>query len=64
MSTDAKATKILARTFFNQLRSSGYTPTQVIAVATELIDLVANDIREADKAQSASPSTEENRPAA
>jgi len=64
VSTDAKATKILARTFFNQLRSSGYTPTQVIAVATELIDLVANDIREADKAQSASPSTEENRPAA
>ena len=64
MSTDAKATKILARTFFNQLRSSGYTPTQVIAVATELIDLVANDIREADKAPSASPSTEENRPAA
>lgn len=66
MSTDAKATKILARTFFNQLRSSGYTPTQVIAVATELIDLVATDIREADKAP-ASPSAhpgEENRPAA
>ena len=55
VSTDAKATKILARTFFNQLRSSGYTPTQVIAVATELIDLVATDIREADKA-SATPS--------
>ena len=66
MSTDAKATKILARTFFNQLRSSGYTPTQVIAVATELIDLVATDIREADKTPSASPAhpTEENRPAA
>jgi hypothetical protein len=66
VSTDAKATKILARTFFNQLRSSGYTPTQVIAVATELIDLVATDIREADKAP-ASPSaqpSEENRPAA
>ena len=66
VSTDAKATKILARTFFNQLRSSGYTPTQVIAVATELIDLVATDIREADKATpaaSAHPS-EENRPAA
>jgi hypothetical protein len=66
VSTDAKATKILARTFFNQLRSSGYTPTQVIAVATELIDLVATDIREAEKATpppSAHPS-EENRPAA
>jgi hypothetical protein len=66
VSTDAKATKILARTFFNQLRSSGYTPTQVIAVATELIDLVATDIRDADKAPPApaAQSTEENRPAA
>ena len=65
MSTDSKATKILARTFFNQLRSSGYTPTQVIAVATELIDLVATDIREADKTPAApTASTEENRPAA
>lgn len=65
MSTDAKATKILARTFFNQLRSSGYTPTQVIAVATELIGLVATDIREGDKAPPAPTShSEESRPAA
>lgn len=65
VSTDAKATKILARTFFNQLRSSGYTPTQVIAVATELIDLVATDIRGADKGPAASPvNAEESRPAA
>lgn len=65
VSTDAKATKILARTFFNQLRSSGYTPTQVIAVATELIDLVATDIRDADKGPAASPvNAEESRPAA
>jgi hypothetical protein len=46
VSTDAKASKILARTFFNQLRASGYTPTQVIGVATELIDLVTSDIKE------------------
>jgi len=64
MSTDAKATKILARTFFNQLRSSGYTPTQVIAVATELIDLVATDIREGEKTPAPTPHAEENRPAA
>ena len=50
MSTDVKGTKILARTFFNQLRSSVYTPTQVIGIATELIDLVTTDIRDADKA--------------
>jgi hypothetical protein len=65
VSTDAKATKILARTFFNQLRSSGYTPTQVIAVATELIDLVATGIREADKTPATSSvDAEESRPAA
>jgi hypothetical protein len=46
VSTDAKGTKILARTFFNQLRSSGYTPNQIIGIATELIDLVTCDLRE------------------
>jgi hypothetical protein len=65
VSTDAKATRILARTFFNQLRSSGYTPTQVIAVATELIDLVATDIRDGDKASDVPPTQAgESRPAA
>jgi hypothetical protein len=65
VSTDAKATRILARTFFNQLRSSGYTPTQVIAVATELIDLVATDIRDSDKTPATtSGGAEESRPAA
>ena len=50
MSTDAKASKILARTFFNQLRGSGYTPNQVIGIASELIELVTEDLRQADKA--------------
>jgi len=45
VSTDVKGTKILARTFFNQLRSSGYTPNQIIGIATELIDLVTVDLR-------------------
>lgn len=49
MSTDHKGTKILARTFFNQLRAGGYTPNQIIGIATELIDLVASEIRESDK---------------
>jgi hypothetical protein len=53
VSTDVKATKTLARTFFNQLRSSGYSPTQVIGVATELIDLVTCDLRDTDKALAA-----------
>ena len=49
MSTDKKGTKILARTFFTQLRAAGYTPQQIIGVATELLDLVTTEIREGDK---------------
>ena len=50
VSTDAKGTKILARTFFQQLRASGYTPHQIIGVATELIDLVTTELRGAEAA--------------
>lgn len=49
MSTDKQAPRILARTFFTQLRASGYTPTQIIGIATELLDLVTEDIKGADK---------------
>ena len=51
MSTDAKGTKILARTFFQQLRAAGYTPNQIIGVATELIDLVTVEVKENAAAQ-------------
>lgn len=64
MSTDAKATKILARTFFNQLRASGYSSSQVIGVATELIDLVTSDLREEGRRSSVNEaSVDEARPA-
>ncbi|MBN8231770.1 hypothetical protein JYK02_30075 [Corallococcus macrosporus] len=53
MSTDQKGTRILARTFFNQLRASGYTPHQVIGIATELLELVTTDLKEGDKAAAA-----------
>ena len=46
MSTDKKGTKILARTFFTQLRGGGYTPNQILDIATELIDLVTTDLKE------------------
>lgn len=46
MSTDKKGTRILARTFFAQLRSGGYTPNQIVDIATELIDLVTTDLKE------------------
>lgn len=47
--TDKKGTKILARTFFNQLRAGGFTQNQIIDLAGELIELVASDIRDHDK---------------
>ena len=60
MSTDKKGTKILARTFFNQLRAGGYTPNQIIDIATELIDLVTNDLK--DPQPKATSKTEGLRP--
>ncbi len=59
MSTDKQAPRILARTFFTQLRANGYTPTQIIGVATELLDLVTEDIKGGDK--SVVPPTAETR---
>lgn len=49
MNIDKQNRRTLARTFFNQLRSSGYTPTQIIGMATELLDLVTEDIKGVDK---------------
>jgi hypothetical protein len=49
LSTDQKGPRILARTFFTQLRSSGYTPHQIIGIATELLDLVTEDLKQGEK---------------
>ncbi|MBM4378603.1 MAG: hypothetical protein FJ086_04775 [Deltaproteobacteria bacterium] len=55
MSTDKQGAKILARTFYSQLRASGYTANQIIGVATELLDLVTEELKDAsaNKAQAA-----------
>lgn len=55
MSTDTKGTKIVARTFFQQLRSSGYTPNQIIGIASELIELVTCELRDREKAAPSVP---------
>jgi hypothetical protein len=49
LSTDQKGPRILARTFFAQLRSSGYTPQQIIGIATELLDLVTEELKNPEK---------------
>ncbi len=40
-----KGAKILARSFFKELRDNGYDCNQILAISTELIDLVTRDIR-------------------
>ncbi len=62
MSTDPKGPKILARTFFNQLRASGYTQNQIIGIAAELIDLVTLDIKDGEKLAATLPASEAPRP--
>jgi len=42
---DAKGTKILAKSLFKELRTSGYTANQILGLSTELIDLVTRDLR-------------------
>lgn len=42
---DVKGTQILAKSLFKELRSSGYTPNQILSLSTELIDLVTQDLK-------------------
>ena len=53
MSTDKKGTKILARTFFTQLRAGGYTPNQILDISSELIELVTSEMKEISKLEGA-----------
>jgi hypothetical protein len=44
---DAQRVRILARSFYKELRSSGYTPKHLLALSTELIELITLDLRKA-----------------
>ncbi len=57
---DNKATKILAKSLFKELRGNGYTANQILGLTTELIDLVTQDLRDASAA-AAEPAREEAR---
>ena len=43
---DDKATQILAKSLFKELRGSGYSSNQILGLTTELIDLVTQNLRE------------------
>ena len=41
----AVAARVLARSFYKELRSRGYGPNQLLAVSSELIGLVTQDLK-------------------
>jgi hypothetical protein len=45
LNANKQKTRLLAQNFFNQLRADGYTPMQIIGMATELLDLVSEDLK-------------------
>ncbi len=47
---DNKATQILAKSLFKELRGNGYSANQILGLTTELIDLVTQDLRDANAA--------------
>ena len=42
---DVKATRILAKSLFKELRGNGYSPNQILSLSSELIELVTQDLR-------------------
>jgi hypothetical protein len=44
--TAPSGARILARSFYRELRSNGYTPAELVAVSTELIELVTIELRD------------------
>ena len=46
---DNKATQILAKSLFKELRGNGYSPNQILGLTTELIELVTQDLRDASQ---------------
>lgn len=43
---DPRALAILAKTIYRELRASGYAERDVVALASELVGMVASDMRE------------------
>jgi hypothetical protein len=42
---DPRALAILAKTIYRELRASGYVEGDVMALASELLDIVANEVK-------------------
>ena len=51
-----RATKILAKSFYRDLRQNGYTHNQVVSMASELISLVTQDLHDGGRKPAQTPS--------
>jgi len=40
-----KAVKILAKSIFRELKTNGYEPREIVALSTELLDLLSTDFK-------------------
>jgi hypothetical protein len=40
-----KAVKILAKSIFRELKTNGYEPREIVALSTELLDLLSGDFK-------------------
>ncbi len=50
----AAGARILARSFYKELRENGYTPRQLLTLSTELIDLITQDLQNERKSAAGS----------
>lgn len=48
-----KAVKIIAKSMYKELRNNGYDPKQIVALSSELISLVTNEMKEDTAARAA-----------
>jgi hypothetical protein len=58
-SRDPRAFPILAKTIYRELRAEGYSAREVMALASELLELVASEVKEGRVA----PESRESSPA-
>ena len=50
--TEPRALRILAKSVFRELKTTGYSRSDIVAFATEMLSLVSTDIREGSSTHS------------
>jgi hypothetical protein len=45
----AAGARLIARSFYKEMRTNGYTPSQLLALSNELLDLITQDLESSRK---------------